>query len=434
VKSLPSNVYAMRSRGAEGEVFYRNLLAKRGYISKYFPKADKEPEEVYKARPKVALPITASMIDRVRDVALNGLKVHVPDAADGEKWELVKSSLNWSSFLKNTLAYTLAGGNYLVALKGDTVSIDGVVVPVVTFEPWRAQYLFKGDDGKSVGVEYMIDKNTGETSPVLQEQAGDAKRQIVRKTYTPDFIVTERGDSAEPSYFEHNMGFPPAVWFKSIDMEPGAVYALPYPERFENLIIEYNQVFSQAVTGVRIFQNVWNTNKDGTGVGDPLAIMPGVINFLGENGTLEQAVRELNLEPEKYLLELTKNHISEAGQVPPFFTGLESVGKIEAGVAMRIAFEPLIQLVDGILEVFVPALRLLVSKSIKAQYKVESKDKSGEPVVEIDIPESVLPSDVDEEIARLEKALLNEWATPEEVKMKARNLLGFEEEQLARES
>lgn len=421
---LPEYTYRMRQAGIKGEIFYENLLAEDAHVSTYFPRTNKESDAAYRMRPKIALPIAGAAIDRLVGLLFKGLAIKIDDKKHKELWEKVESTLeDPAGFIRNILSYMLAGGNIEIAIVE-----EDPVEKLMTLQAWQAPFVFKGRG--SMGYEFYMD-DAGEIKPIVlgEDQSTKIQKTQKRVTYTKDLITKSFGQkSVDDEVIPNPFGFIPAVFFFAPDKKLSSVYASPYPLRFNThkLIIEQNHTFSQSQKAIKILQNVWKSNLEFAGNKD-LRLDPDMINYLGEDGILEQVVRELKLEPEWGQMERIDQNISQGYQVPTFFFSQKSFGNLPSGVALEIEFEPTEEMAARIRGSFRNNLKDTVVKSIKAQSTIESGEMfAGEdPVVEIIMNDSVTPRDNDKELKQLEVSEEKGWITQREAAQKARVIQGF---------
>lgn len=381
----------MRKRAAEGAVFYRNQLLAPEYVHKYFPPT--QGEKNYERRPKVSFPVTGEIIDRIASMVFMGMSVTSGNDKIDALWQEIADRNEWHVFGRSMLTVPLSTGSQVVMLH----NMNGV-----QFESWSGEftYFMKSPFYQVAGYEYEIDKD-GNLKPVLSTKTGKRPQTQVSVTADDTLFITAVGE--EVAAAPHGLPFAPFVYVRGVDRDEVGRYAYPFSDRFDDLLIEYNLTFSQAVKAVRILQSVFVTNKTMDNPNEPLRLDPDTINFVGAEGKLEQVVRQLTLEPEGVILDRLKRHISTRAQVPDFMTGLQDVGKVESGIALAIVSGPLEELVGRIRYEFKDKVAELFSKSVQ----MESMQRgSGLPEfeVEVSLSETVIPQDAKQELDALVSA------------------------------
>ena len=423
--SLSQVTLDARIQACEGIVFYENTLTDPVNVEKYFPRYTNpgETDAAYALRPKLAIPITSSIIDRMAGFLHSGMSVTAKDPTDQKTLETIISNLDDpENHFRNLLVYELAGGN-----AADVIGVTEPDSKLITLRTWTGEFIFRNQGGTKLGYEYY--EHGGVKLPVIQSDLSEnLKGSQVRVTIDDKMYRFEFGkdSSSKDEDFPHDFGFVPATWFFSIDRKPGSLYAKPYPERFDNLVKEFNQTISQASKAIKILQNVWVTNKDIDNESTPIKIAPEYINFLGEDGTLEQAVRALSLTPEWEMMMKLERHISHASGFPQYLFGLEGLGNLESGYALEIITQPLVELMTRVRGSFKPKVEDLLTKAIKAQ-NILTSGTAGNPVVTATLNEQFIPLEKDKEIARVEKAEERGWIDAEEAKERGRQILGFDD-------
>ena len=188
------------------------------------------------------------------------------------------------------------------------------------------------------------------------------------------------------------------VLFVGIDKYDSGKYGKPFVSRCTELVLEYNHILSQIVKAVKILQNVWVTNLSADNPEMPIRLSPDTINFLGPDGKLEQAIRNLDLEEERKLLEILEFQISKASQVPAELIGLRDVGKLPSGIALQILLQPLVELIERIRPLFVLKTGELAEKLIRMKYAIDGKRAPDKIELDIQVNEAIFPDDRKEKI------------------------------------
>lgn len=364
--------YTARTDASEGQLFYDNKLNHPQFEKKYFPQTKGETNTAYTQRPKIAVPISSSIVDRI----INILNFNTIFSTENKEHQTIiddlSAELNMSEVLRDIMVKTLVTGNNV------TVITDGMEYPNI--KHWDGQYA-EIVDNKLFGYQYVVKDDI--IFPVLTEPSEKEKENIT--TVLIDDKVF--GDT------QHILGFSPAVLFRNIDKYESGKYGKSYIERFNNLIVEYNQVISQASKSIKILQNVWKTNRSIDNPEKPIRINPDTINFLGADGTLEQVIRELDLSEEWTYLDRLEHQISRASQVPAELSGLKDVGKLPSGIALQLLLQPLTELTMRLRNSFQPKFIELMEKLVSMQYIIDGKTPPADLAITIQMNENVLPED-----------------------------------------
>lgn len=338
-------LYNLRLLAQEGEIFFQNRLADPSHVKKYFPPSPSEKS--YSRRPKIVSPVFTSIVNRIVNFTTNELKITyenvAPEITDYYTYEYELNNLI-IRFLTDSLVY----GNVGVYLTQNMIS------GITELSAWDTRYIQILDN--ALLVEYL--EKDGVILPIMASMSED------EKDYYKSYLITSDSINGIP----HNLPFAPYNIFRCIDkyyLNPK--YGTTYNERTKRLNVEYNHILSQISKQIKIMQNVWSTNRL-ENPNEPISLDPERINFLGENGTLSQVVRELNITPEMEYIKELRRQISEASNVPNLSGNLEDVaGKIPSGVALTIAYQPLIDLVNRLRPIFIYTAEQLIYKLVYAE-------------------------------------------------------------------
>lgn len=382
--------YAMRVKALEGELFYNNRLAESSYMREYFPPT--EGEQNYARRPKIAFPITGSVVDRLSALCYSGLEVTLASDSLQAVWEEIAERNNFREQARNMLVVPLS--------RACQVTVLHALPNGVKWQNWPGEFAWYLNNNfyTAAGYEMVVDEQ-GNAKAVITSPPNNKKPKGYRALVVDENVFIET-EGEEAAVTPHRLPFAPFVFARGVDLDADGRYASPFHLRFRDLNIEYNLTMSQVAKAIRILQNVWVTTKELDNPNFPLRLDPDTINHVGKDGKLEQAVRELNIQPELDYASRLKKQISERAQVPDFMTGLDDVGKVESGVAMSIVSGPLIELTDRIRPVFKANITDLVQKSVAMELMLRGQGAQ-EVEVEVRVQESVLPADVKTEVETL---------------------------------
>jgi hypothetical protein len=310
VTTTTPRIFKMREEALDGYIFYDNTLTAPENKKRFFPPFANQLD--YDLYTKQASPITSAIINRIRDLAFKNIEITptIPELS--------------MEFLKEILKNSLIGGNCLI-------------IPSTTgLQLWKGQFI--GIDEQGYYLEYILDVN-GSARPVLKSK----------------FVISDK-----EKYIIQNLGTLPTL-FTCIDCvdELGR----PFPERFKDSVIEYNRILTQISRNLRIFQETWITNREVDNPDRPLVITPGRINYLGQDGTLEQVENKYDSNDSREYMHLLRDDIAQAAQCPQFMRSLEDLGKIPSGVALSIMMQPLTELLASIRSKFIEQLQTLVGNA-----------------------------------------------------------------------
>jgi len=398
--ALDKQTLKMHADALEGAIFADNLLNKGEHARKYFPPIIGQDMSLWKQSPKVAFPLVGDVIRRMTSLLHQGLEIKVVQGskAHEEALEEVLVDIKWDVIGRQLFEFCQGGGNYLAIIRTGWESIS--------LDLWKGEWIINDSwmNYPVLGYAYVQDRTDPSLMhPVVKKLNEEELKRLVQVWVDDMFFVYEKGGIIQDVH-EHNMGFCPAELFMGIDKLEGGRYGKPmYKRAGENgdLIVEYNQTYSQVAKAVKIFQNVWATDKDVENPDYPLSIIPDYLNFLGKDGKLWQLVRELKIEPEVILMDKLQNHLSTNFQIPEFFTGLNSsVGKFPSGVAMMLQAQPLTELMTRARGDFKTSAISLLTKCVAVKIMM----KGGSPgnfQLGMKMDETVVPVDVELEIKNL---------------------------------
>ena len=116
-----------------------------------------------------------------------------------------------------------------------------------------------------------------------------------------------------------------------------------------------------------------------------------MMNYVGSDKEIAQTDRKVNLEPENSLIKLYNEQIYQAAQLPPK-EFLEGAGKVESGIALKITYQQMIELLSDLTTIFDDYEEELVSKLYYYEYGKELKS------IEIEYENTGIPSENNESL------------------------------------
>lgn len=364
----------------EGWICYKNMVDTPAYRKKFFPYS--RP-----ADPIVAEPVTSSIINRL--VATSRAGATYRCETHQELLDEIIAYMDFTTLSDTALTRVLATGSQLFWL---SIAEPGKVV-VDLVQPF---YSYKAMDENFDTIGYVQSYNADNTTTIapVDKMNRSSAFEIVKYV---DAESVSKWKNGRLIYSEpHNLPFIPAIWCDSIDKDEDGIYGIPFVNRFKSMLMQLNATLSQKQKALVFLQNVWIARTDFVPGADdtPLEISPDVINFVSSNGSLEQVVRNLNLTEESAQIEYLKRAIYRAAQVPQD-DDLSSKGKIESGVALKILYSQLEEVVSRIRRSYKRAEEDLLEKVIRTHMMSLGMGDPGEDlVVSVEYEIAVTPEDV----------------------------------------
>lgn len=397
------DIYEIRQNSITSQIFYNNELTCPDNIGKFFPKQMGENAINYKNRPKISVPITSAILNRIANFTLKGLNVTSTD-----------SSVN--SYIQNGERLEDARNIFVNSMVNGTQAIVYKINPFtnkLVLEQWGAEYLdIDPNFSNAIILEYIYCTEDMEIEPILCEDEKLEDDEILMRIVIDEMVM---------GGIQHNMPFAPFTLMKSLDFYPEMVqYSKPFPMRFEKLVMEYNKILSQIVKNTTILQNVWQVKGvQFENPQSPLRLDADTINYLPDGASLEQVLRNLDNKEEYNLLRTFKENISEASQVPSQLIGLEDVGKIPSGVALQLLFSPLTELVGR----FRPRLTKVIKDIIQKSYYIEQGTLINTDSINVSYSNNIVPTDKTVDIALVKMAIETGLINNEVAVIKLTNLI-----------
>lgn len=364
----------------DGYLLYRNLIDSPAYRKKFFPYSKQYD-------PIIAEPIPSAIIDRLVATTRGGVTYRCETHQD-----VLDEILEYTKF--NTLSDTaltrvLATGGQLFWL---TIAEPGRVVVDLVQPYYAGKVLDENFDTTAYYQSYNAD-NTTSIAPV-DKLHRSAAFEVVK--YVDDTTYSKWKNGKLIYSDLHHLPFIPAVWADNIDMDEDGIYGIPYINRFKNLVLQLNATLSQKQKALVYLQNVWVAKTDYVpgADDDPLTISPDVINYVSAGGSLEQIIRNLNLTEESNQIDYLKRAIYRAAQVPQD-DDLSTKGKIESGVALKILYSQLEEVVSRIRRRYKVYEEDILQKMIRTHMLSLGLSDPGDGLkVSVDYKTAITPEDV----------------------------------------
>jgi hypothetical protein len=371
--------YVMREDAVTGKIFYDNLLADKQYERTYFPPMSKETGTSYGQRNKVAVPIAKGAINRIANIIIKDTVISSPKKEIELLIEELDKKVHILELYRDMIVNTLSTGNNLILVRPN-------IIPDIEF--WTGEYIIIS--GNLIGIQYNIEDDL--IKPVMSEDDIDKD------------TVTKYIDSLYWGDVEHNFGYDPSVFTANIDKyTSNRSYGKSYIKRFDDLIKNYNQVFSKMLDDIKIFSNVWATNRAIDNPDIPVTVTPYQIQFLGPDGVLEQVARQIDFKPEMHVLERLEFQISQASSVPSELYGLKDAGKLPSGIALQALMQPLEELIARMSNMFIPSLNELVEILIQSVFVSNGKEPPQDVEIEIQTDNRIFIEDDLDVITKMER-------------------------------
>ena len=431
--AFDEQTYKAHRLAQEGKVFYYNRLAEPQYAMTYFPppptNADVTPTHNmrigesanYERRPRISMPFTRNVINRVASMIYQDAEIIVQPESLQTEVDMMMKRLGWPTLGRDIIARFMYGGMSLEAIFPGP---NGIYL-----RHWSGEWTFsdRGPDGSDeiVGYMYKLDEQ-GNRQPITDTPNKNDKYTYV--AITPYYWVTVVNGQDTTDYLSpHNFGFTPAVMFYNIDVEDDEGYPIPFHIRFRDDLIEYNRMFSKVARDLRLLESFLATNKTKDQMLDNFIVDQEQIAFLGNEGQLWQGMSQYDIGPKRYFLDKLEKRMSTSAQVPDFMTGLEDVGKIDSGVALQIVHQPLIELVNHIINDVEPKFIELFSKCFAAELAMKGRaDKFG---LAVRFKENILPQDEQKKIDNIALSIDKGIITPQEARPVVLPMLDIEEQE-----
>ena len=372
--------YISRSDGLTGKILYDNSLNSGENEKTYFPQKLNESQTEYKNRPKISVPISSAIVNRIVNILTFNTVITASDEVTQDIVDTQLKDLHLFEFLRDILVNTISTGGNLSVIR---------VLPdsKLELENFDNRWIWQSETGNGLrGYEFTTNK--GVMSPVY---SAEVKKEDITRVIIDSIAF---GDTL------HSIGFNPSVLTTNIDKYEQRIYGKSFIMRWYLLALEYNSIISQVSKSIKILQNIWITNITSPNPDSPLRLDPDRINFLGIDGTLEQSIKNLDLTEERNYLEILEHQISRAAQTPGELTGLRAIGKIPSGIALALMLQPLTELLGRYRSLFESTIEELVSKTVKMEYMLRGK-VAPEFELEIETNEAIFPEDRERQLKEI---------------------------------
>ena len=371
-----------------GWLLYLNTITSEVYRKVFFPYSQAND-------PLVAEPITGSIVNRLATSFRSASFYTTADPKLQPILDEVLLELDWRRKTLDVMTRQLATGSLSVWLAVNDV---GTIIP--TYIPGYFGGKVFDDMGRSpVGFYQLFEvDNASSIKPI--DKINNPKQQKLL-IYADSTDIRKWTDGKLMYNEPHNLPFIPVTWFDSVDMDENGQYGVPYSNRFFNPLIHLNSLLTQKQKAILFLQNVWVAKSmNAPTPGEPsISLRPNEINFLPESGSLEQAIRNLNLTEESTQIDYLKQVIYKAAQVPQD-DDLSSKGKIESGVALRILYAQLAEITSRLDDDFKISERDLLAKAMYMKMARRGGAPAEMPEIVIVSSSNAIPEDDDRELAR----------------------------------
>lgn len=366
----------------EGWLIYKNLIDTPPYRATFFPYAESQD-------PIIAEPITSSIVNRLVSALRKQASYKASINGQDVSPELAKlqEQLRWHQLSMDALAKTLATGGQLFWLTQDQEN----KVQVNLIQPYYAGKVFD-PNFKSIGFYQCYTTDTRTMLTPIDNYTGADTHTVVRYVNSTSYMKWVNGKLLMDQ--PHNLPFTPAVWADCIDLDENGLYGVPYSNRFKSLLMQLNATLSQKQKALLFLQNIWVAKVGLTpSAGDEeLTLKPNVINYLEQDGSLEQVVRNLDLTEESNQVEYLKKAIYKSAQVP--MDDSASTGSLESGVALKILYSQLEEVVSRLRDSWIRTEQEVLGKALRYQRLLDGKSDPKEALlIEVVYKEDLVPQD-----------------------------------------
>ncbi len=363
--------YIARVEGNEGKILYDDNLTSPDNLSTYFPKRAGESAMEYALRPKISVPITPSIINRIVNILNFQTSITTDNEEVQEVLNILLEDLNLIEYFRDISVNTLVTGNNLSVIRLNEENQTSV-------ENWDGRFVWQDNKSKLQGYEYTIVEDL--MVPVYSDEVKEEDRTII--------VIDERVFGATA----HNLPFNPSTLSRNIDKYDDRRWGKSFIMRFDVMALEFNDIASQISKSIKILQNVFISNRETDNPERPLRLAPDRINFVGDGGTLEMLVRNLDLSEERNYLEILEGQISRASQVPSELSGLRLVGKLPSGIALALMLMPLTELLGRFRSLFEKTIIEVMNKVISIDYLKQGKSVPEYELI-VEQNENIFPED-----------------------------------------
>lgn len=388
-----------------GWLLYLNTITSEVYRKVFFPYSQH-------GDPLVAEPVTSSIVNRLATAFRSSAFYTTADPKLQPYLDEVLLDLDWNRTSTSVATKMLATGGLAAWLAVDET---GRIIP--TYMP--AYYGGKSFDDlgrETTGYYQLFEVDNSTTIKPIDKL--NKSRQSKLLIYVDNTNIRKWVDGRLIYDTEHNLPFIPVTWFDSVDMDESEQYGVPYSNRFLNPLIHLNSLLTQKQKAILFLQNVWVAKSVTAPLPEEeqIQLVPNQINFLPENGSLEQVIRNLNLSEESTQIDYLKQVIYKAAQVPQD-DDLSAKGKIESGVALRILYSQLAEITSRIDSEFKVYEGDLLSKAVYMKMAARGQTPSL-PTINIITRNEAIPEDEDRELARDLQLLQAGILTVDQLKLK----------------
>lgn len=383
----------------EGYLLYKNLIDTPAYRKKFFPYSKAQD-------PVIAEPIPSSIINRLTSALRKGTTysatINGVDATE-ELHAIIKQT-HWEDITLDALTKTLATGSQLFWLGVDDLS----KVSINTIQPYYSGKIFN-EAQRLQGYYQAYSTDTRTMLDPIDIFTGNEAQSVVK--YVDETVYIKWINGARVIYQAHNLPFIPAVWADNIDYDEDGTYGVPYVNRFKTMLMHLNATLSQKQKSLIFLQNIWIAKTDLADSKDgELVLTPDIINYVGPDGDLSQAVRNLDLTEETNQINYLKRAIYKAAQVP-MDDDLSTQGKVESGVALRILYAQLEEVIGRLRHMWSCTEEDVLTKAFRMQRLADGRtDPKDSLHVEVVYDTEIVPEDLqhklDIELRLLENGLI----------------------------
>lgn len=427
----------------EYETLYNELMGEvltADIVQNYFPRGYNESDDEYKERAKVWVPWANIICSKLRDVVLSDYTElewqtdSDKDSGEAERanevQEATDEASNWEKKKGDVLFFSLGLGqvacwpetrlyNKETGEKYKAANGDGVVVWDWWF-PWFVEpIVYEENVTEIIGAAKVIMMNGNKATPLLTYSVGQQRKEITELYLSPRYDkdtgkklsngTYRKWENSKPVKFkdsdkwwnENLYGCTPPVFYCSPDTDETQYLGSGFPLRFRQMAIKHSQTISNAIQACEMLPVIWGIEGD-IGKLKNFPIRTNRLVQLPTGGKLMQTERNLDLEEEWRAADNLERFISLVASVPAnVWDTLGSAGKVESGVALKILYQPLLDIIRTVRSHYAYAEKERMTKTVKMWNTLNPNRRIALEKIrpEVKFKEDILPKNEQEEIA-----------------------------------
>lgn len=373
-------------------------------VQRYFPRGYNESDDEYNERAKVWVPWANIICSKLRDVTLTDETIlewqpeKDTDQSEADRANEIQQATdkasNWNKKRSDVLFFALGLGqigcwpetrvyNKETGEKYKSANGDGVVIWEWWF-PWFVEpVVYEENVSEIIGAAKIIMMDGNKATPLLSYNINQNRQEITELYMSPSYNK-DTGDNISKGFYrkwvnskqavfkdsdkwwnENIYGCSPVVFYCAPDPDESKYLGAGFPLRFRNMALKHSQTISNAIQACEALPVIWGFTGD-FGKIKNFPIRPNKIVQLPVDGKLAQTERNLDLEEEWTAANNLERFISLVASVPAsVWDTLGSAGKVESGVALKILYQPLLDIVGTVQTHYGSAEKERMTKTLK---------------------------------------------------------------------